>query len=333
MRKYIHFFILLFSLLAIAGALAFWGYQTRQPTMNPIGTVGNTGGNLNNCGLFCEYNGTVYFANPADGYSLYTMTVDEQNITKITSSEVCNILAAGDYIYYFQRSSHDDTMGNVRISHGFFRCDLDGSHALTMTTDTVVLAQLVSNDLYFLVSKKSGPVLLKMHIDKTGKEELANYQVNPASARGPIMYYNGTVGNHFLYTYNTATGEINELLQQNVWFPIASGNYVYFLDLESDYRLCRYSIDKGDVEVLTEDRVDCYNVGGDYIYYQSRSSKEPALKMMRTDGSDVTTIAVGNYTNINMTSKYVYFQEYSQPRSLYHSPLGSTGYSSMWSTP
>ncbi len=329
MKKYLQFFILLFGLLGILCALGYWGYQSRQSTMNPLGTIGNTGGNLNNCGLFCEYNGTVYFANPRDGYSLYTMTVDEQNVTKLTSSEVCNILAAGDYIYYFQRSSHDDTMGNVRISTGFFRCDLDGSHPLTMTNDTVVIAQLVTNDIYFLVSKKSGPQFYKMKIDKSEKEELANYQVNPASARGVTIYYNGTVGNHLLYTLNTATGEINELYQGNVWFPIADENYVYFMDLENNYRLCRYAIDTGDMEVLTEDRVECYNVGNGYIYYQCNSPGEPALKMMRTDGTGLTTIAKGNYTNINMTSKYVYFQEFSQATSLYHSPLGSDSFSSM----
>ena len=31
--------------------------------MNPEGTVGNTAGNLNNGGLFCEYDGKVYFSN------------------------------------------------------------------------------------------------------------------------------------------------------------------------------------------------------------------------------------------------------------------------------
>ena len=56
---------------------------------------------------------------------------------------------------------------------------------------------------------------------------------------------------------------------------------------------------------------------------------EPALKMMRTDGTGLTTIAKGNYTNINMTSKYVYFQEFSQATSLYHSPRGSDSLSSM----
>ena len=33
---------------------------------------GSTAGNLYNGGLFCEYDGTVYFSNPSDGGKLYS---------------------------------------------------------------------------------------------------------------------------------------------------------------------------------------------------------------------------------------------------------------------
>ena len=41
---------------------------------NPAGTVGNTGGNLNNEGLFCQDGNTVYFSNPLDN-SVYTQWI------------------------------------------------------------------------------------------------------------------------------------------------------------------------------------------------------------------------------------------------------------------
>ena len=229
MKQTIKGLFILMILLAIAGVLAFFGYHSRQVTMNPNGTVGNTGGNLNNSGLFCQYNDTVYFANPKDGYSLYTMTVDEQNVTKLTDSEVCNILAGGDYIYYFQKSSHDESMGNVRLSSAFFRCDLDGTHAVSLTSDTVVCAQLVNNYLYMLTAQDEGPLFYKIKIDKSDKVELASYTVNPASAQGGHIYYNGTGNDHYLYTLNTATDVPNELWPGNVWYPVAEGDYVYFV--------------------------------------------------------------------------------------------------------
>ena len=329
MKQNIKGILILIVLIIVAGILALVGYRDRQVTLNPLGTVGNTGGNLNNGGLFCEYNGTVYFANPKDGYSLYTMTVNEQNVTKLTDSEVCNILAGGSYIYYFQKDSHDESMGNVRISRSFFRCDLDGSHATSLTSETVVCGQLVDNYLYLLTAQNGNPLFYKMKIDKSEKEILADYVVNPASAQSSHIYYNGTVGNHFLYSLNTASEVSSELWQGNIWYPIADGDYVYFLDVENNYRLCRYILSQKTVEVLTEDRIERYNIGNGYIYYQCNSATAPALKMMRTDGTGLTVIAEGNYTNINMTSKYVYFQEFGSPTSLYHSEIGSPFYSSM----
>lgn len=326
MKQNLKAILILFVLIAIAGVFAIFGYRSRQITMNPSGTIGNTGGNLNNGGLFCEYNNMVYFANPKDGYS---MTVDEQNMTKLNDSEICNILAGGEYLYFFQKNSHDDTLGSVRISRAFFRCDLDGSHATSLTSDTVVCAQLVNNYLYMLTAQKEGPLFYKLKIDKSDKVELANYTVNPASAQGGHIYYNGTGNDHYLYSLNTATDVPTQLWQGNIWYPIADGDYVYFIDVENNYRLCRYVLSQQIVEIMTEERVDCYNVGNGYIYYQCNSQTAPALKMMRTDGSGVSTVAEGNYTNINMTSKYVYFQEFGDTTSLYHSQLGTTTYSSI----
>lgn len=329
MKQNIKAILILIGLIVLAGLLAIWGYYTRQVTMNPVGTIGNTAGNLNNSGLFCEYNGTVYFANPKDGYSLHSMTTDEQNQTKLTDSEVCNILAGGKYLYYFQKSSHDESMGNVRISRSFFRCDLDGTHATSLTNDTVVCGQLVNNYLYLLTAQSEGPLFYKLKIDKSDKVDLANYSVNPACAQDGYIYYNGTGSNHYLYALNTTNDVPTEIWQGNLWYPVADGDDIYFLDVANNYRLCRYVRSQDMVEIMTNDRVECFNVGNGYIYYQCNSQTAPCLKMMRTDGSGLTTVAEGNYTNINMTSQYVYFQEYGNATSLYHSPIGSATYSSM----
>ena len=45
----------------------------QRVSMNPEGTIGNTAGNINNGGLYCEYDGRVYFANSFDGGSLFSM--------------------------------------------------------------------------------------------------------------------------------------------------------------------------------------------------------------------------------------------------------------------
>ena len=302
-------------------------YVNRVPA-NPEGTVGNTAGNLNNSGLFCEYNDTVYFANSYDGSSLYAMSSDETDIRKLNSLEVQNILAGGKYLYYFQTGSTSTSgFGQVQGRRSFNRCNLNGKDAVTLTTDVVVTAQLVNNYLYMLISTSSGPSFYKMKIDKSDKTVLAALSINPACARDGVIYYNGVENDHYLYALNTANDTSSEVWAGNLWYPILWDNYVYYMDVAENYRLCRYSLSLGVIEVLTNDRVDCFNVGGGYIYYQKNDRTAPQLICMRTDGSNAFVVAEGNYTDINMTSQYVYFHSFDDKTTLYHSFIGSGGYS------
>lgn len=328
MSKKVKYILIVALLLIVFAALILFSRLLSRIPMNEPGTVGNTAGNINNEGLFCESDGVVYFSNPQDGGSLYSMTPDEQDVTKLGNSAVRNILAGGKYLYYFQMTASGETgLGYVRSRNSFNRCLKSGRDAVSLTTDVVVSGQLVDNYLYLLTAGDPTPVFYKLKIDRSDRQELARYQVNPACARDGIIYYNGTQSNHYLYTLNTNGDTVSELWAGNLWYPCLDGNYIYYLDVANDYRLCRYDLTQNVVEVLTNDRVDCFNVGGGYIYYQQNSATAPALKMMGTDGSAPAVVAQGNYTNINMTSRYVYFQEFGEEDSMYHCPLGTNSYS------
>lgn len=296
-------------------------------SMNPEGTIGNTAGNLNNGGLFCEYNDTVYFANSYDGGSLYAMNPDETDIRKLNSLEVHNILAGGKYLYYFQAGSTSSSgFGQLQSIRSFDRCNLNGRDTTVLTKDVVVAAQLVNNYIYMLTSTHSGPSFYKIKIDNTDKTMLTELSINPACAQDGVIYYNGVETDHYLYALNTADDTVTEVWAGNLWYPVLADNYVYYLDVAENYRLCRYSLSQGVVEVLTNDRVDCFNVGSGYIYYQKNDSTSPQLICMGTDGSNAFVVAEGNYTDICMTSRYVYFRAFDDHYAMYHSPLGTGGY-------
>lgn len=300
---------------------------SQRISMNPAGTVGNTAGNLNNDGLFCEYDGTVYFYNTFNGGGLFTMTPDESGLKRLNTLEVRNILAGGKYLYYFHTgaSTVSTGFGHAFGMKSFLRSKLDGSNSESLTNDVIVTGQLVDNYLYLLTSGNAGPSFYKMKIDGSDRVDLADYVINPACADNGVIYYNGTQNEHYLYALDSATDVPYEVWKGNVWYPILEGDYVYYLDVANNYRLCRYSRPEDVVEVLTDDRVDCFNVGGGFIYYQKNGTL-PQLKCMRTDGSSSKVIAEGNYTRINMTSRYVYFQEFGNDVAMYHSQLGSDYY-------
>ncbi len=311
----------------IVAALIVSSFFADRVTSNPPGTVGNTAGNLNNGGYFCEYNDTVYFANPLDKGTLYAMNPDETNLRKLNSVKIRNILAGGDYLYYFQleAATEENTLGAVTNTHSFNRCKLNGKQAVGLTRDVVLKGQLIDDYLYLLTANKSTgqPEFYKLKTDKSDKVELADYSINPASVSNGMIYYNGTQDDHALYRLNTTTDVTENVWNGKLWNPIAYGDYIYYMDLKSDYKLCRYSLTEKKVEILTQERVDCFNVGSGYIYYQTNDATNPQLKCMHTDGSNVLVVADGIYTNINMTSQYVYFQEFDVEESLYHARLGS----------
>ena len=316
--------ILIAVLVVVAGILMMF---SQRIVMNPPGTVGNTAGNLNNDGRFCEYDGTVYFYNSFNGGGLFAMDPNEANLRRMNQLEVRNILAGGNYLYYFHTGASTVTtgFGHAFGMRSFLRCKLDGSNSETMTTDVVITGQLVDNYLYLLTSQSAGPSFYKMKIDSSDPEILADYTINPACAENGIIYYNGTEENHYLYALDTATDVPEVIWKGNVWYPVLEGDYVYYLDVANDYRLCRYSRSQNVIEVLTQDRVDCFNVRNGFIYYQ-KNGEDAQLKFMRADGSDVQVLAEGNYTHINMTSQYVYFQEFGDDVSLYHAQIGSNYY-------
>lgn len=300
---------------------------SKNVKMNPPGTIGNTPGNINNSGLFCEYEGTVYFSNSADNGRLYSMSVDESNKTKLSNLNVQNILAGGKYLYFFQSGTVGETgIGNVISGKSFVRSDFKLKKITTLNREAVIRCQLIDNYLYYTTVNKSGINFEKLKIDKSDKKTLSGYEINPACTKDGIIYYYGTKNDHYLHTLDTRNDSTQVLLSKGVWFPIIDGDYIYYMDIENNYRLCRYSPYANTIEVLTEDRVDCYNLNNGFIYYQKNDATDPALICMQLDGSNKAVIAKGNYTNINMTSQYVYFTPFGVDGILYHSRLGSSSY-------
>ena len=87
--------------------------------LNDENTVGNTPGNLNNGGYFCESDGRVYFANAYDGYALYSMNSDESDLRKLGEGSYSFLNVGGDYLYYSMIGNSDDyELGFIGTPYG-----------------------------------------------------------------------------------------------------------------------------------------------------------------------------------------------------------------------
>ena len=316
------------AVLIMGAALMISSYAKRIPS-NSISLVGNTSGNLANEGLFCEKDDVVYFSNTFDHGCIYSMTPDETNIRKVNTAGSKNIMVAGDYLYYFMdTSSGGSGLGYVMKTFGIYRSKTNGNDGVCLDREAAFKMQLVGDYIYYQRSGGSSPAaFFRIKTDKSGLEQVSDVLIDPVAALDGVIYFSGTEKDHYLYALDTRSNTIYTVYQGNLCYPQYSGGYIYFLDISSDYSLCRYSLSSKNVEILTNDRIDTYNVGNDYIYYQRNDAESPALIRMYTDGRNPEVIANGNFKDINMTDKYAYFRAYNDDMTLYHSPLsGTAGY-------
>lgn len=327
MKDKIKVLLILGGIFIVFAALFVINYFSGIIPENPAGTVGNTAGNLYNGGYFCEDSqGRVYFSNSYDNGALYVMNADETGVEKISSNTVKSINIGGDYLYYYMSDSSASTgLGFVRRVIGVYRSDKEGNNLDTLSRDPATAILLVDNHLYVQSIPDSGGVhLLKISTDGEEETVLSTEKIYPASAVNGTIYYNDNTNSQFLYQWNTNTDTSSLVVKYNMWNPIRQGDYVYFMDIRENYRLCRYDLNEDKIEVLTSDRIDTFNVTDEYIYYQKSSETQPGLIRISLDGSEEIMIAEGVYNNINATSQYVYFQEFGNTTATFRVAHNST---------
>lgn len=314
--------IFICTLLLLIGLVVASRFLSAIPE-NPPGTVGNSAGNLNNLGMFREDNGIVYFCNPYDSDHLYSMNPDGSNKQKLLDVPVSYINSAGDYIYFYQKDSDENVVfglsGNM---HGVYRLEKDSKttpECLDRTASGII--SLIDNAIYYQhYDNDDGMTLYRVQIDDSNKEQISTAIINPSCVIDGNIFYPNMDDAFYLSMFNTTSMDSSTVVSERVYNPVYEGGYIYYMNVPENYTLYRYSLSEGTNERLTNDRVDVFNVYGNYIYYQKNDAQAPQLKRISIDGSNPEIVAEGNYTNINITSTYTYFQAFGESIPLYQTP-------------
>lgn len=307
--------------LLLVGAI-FVSRQLNRRIPNPPGTVGNTAGNLINGGLFCESDGMIYFANPYDNWHLYSMTSACTDIQKVWDVPVKYINAGGKYLYYYQDAdSANQGFGYLGNMFGIYRIRKDGKNNKSLDKTPSGILKLVDNTLYYQrYDNTEGMALYQSDTDGKNKKMTIEAIVSPACTAGNTIYYANQEENFILSAYDINLQTVSLIYEGKLYNPILQDNAMYYMNVADNYTLYRYHMSDGSIEKLTSDRIDAYNICSDYIYYQKNDTAEPALMRMRLDGSEPEIVAVGNYTNINITSSYTYFTAFGEDLPLFRTP-------------
>lgn len=170
MKKSIKIILAVFVVLAVVISIAGTKYLNRTQ-YNDSYVNGNTTGNLYNDGLFCESNGTVFFANPDDNNYLYSMDLSGGNLKKLSEDNVVYINADDHYVYYV-RNNGESTIHTDKHSYFSFnnnslcRINRDGGKVKILDDAPCIYASLIGNKIYYLHHDENvGTILYSVGID------------------------------------------------------------------------------------------------------------------------------------------------------------------------
>lgn len=312
--------LIIVIILVICSAALYFILNKEEPI--PEGVIGNTSGNLNNHGLFCESGDYVYFSNAYDQRKLYRMKPDGTDVKRIADVPCEYINVYDDKIYFYQTPSADDQVFGLGGLYGICSTDIKGTSGMN-NIDKVICNSLVlyGPNLYY-----EGYIDGKLELDMANaqteeKQKLSDKRVFVTTPyNGKFMTYNEDLG-YLLSLFNPNSSQF-ELFDQDTraYNIIVEGDYVYYMNIDDNYRIYRMRLSTYEKEKLTDDTVDLFNVYGNNIFYQKNSEDAPGIYHMRADGSGNSLVKEGNYSNINCTSTYTYFYGFKDSAPIYRVP-------------
>lgn len=295
---------------------------------NEPGTIGNSTGNLYNHGLFCEQGDYIYFANGYDGNNIYRMKLDGSSLERIVQGDAAFLNVAGNHIFYYLESTGGQAgLGYLRSGRGIYHSRLDGSDTVILQQTTSDSLLLVDNNLYYTnfdaTENKDGNAVITVHSMTTnGEEDTLLFYDHPkiASYYNGLLYYAGMENDHFLHGIDPTTDTEQDLITQTMYLPIIYYGFIYYIDPLDNYCLKSYSLSDSTITTIVSERVDTYNIVGNYIYYQNANPDHYALKRIFLNGSGEEIVKDGVYCDINVTSQYIYFHPYNSDMPIYRTP-------------
>lgn len=312
--------ITLLILIAITGLTGLYKF-THRIKYNESYVNGNSAGNLYNAGLFCENNGTIFFANPDDKNRLYSMNSTGGDLKKLCNDTAMYINADDNYVYYVR---DNNTNGQDYSFFSFNRNSLcrisrKGGQATLLDPDPCIYATLIGNYIYYLhYDSETATTLYKVGIDGKDRKQVNKSYLFTCSAIDKYFYFNSPE-NGQLYRFDTSTDQQTAVYACNCYKPIVlNDNNVYYLDVSQKNALVHTNIQSDNPVTLSNDFIELYNVYGSYIYYQ-RGGENPALCMIKNDGTGFKELASGEFSNINVTSSNIYFSNFKTGETLYTS--------------
>ncbi len=304
-------------ILLIVGGLFLLRWMNGVHRYSDSSTTGNTSTNLLNGGLFAKSGKKIYFANPYDQHSLYSMDLDLTHCKKVYDDYVSHINAAGDYIFYTKRNDKKNKTKDALFAFnttGLYRIRTNGHNLKQLYRYPTQTVNLLGNHLYYQhYDLEKGLQLFRVDIDGKKDTMLLDEGASPTAIADGIIYYTGMDSDHNIHSLSTNGGGLNNVICDGNFTGLSyADGYLYCMDMNSDYALCRLNLDGSDLRYLTQDRIATYNISNDgsTVYYQIDNGEDNGLYSLDIETGTQSLLLSGNFNYLHVIDDLLFFENY-----------------------
>ena len=261
---------------------------------------GNTDGNITNLGSVCEKEGSLYYQNNDDGYSIYKSEKGGEPV-KLNSDPSYFINVMGDYVYYVNEND------NFKV----YRMKLDGSDNKKIIDSTAYYMTVYKDSIYF-VNYSDNQNIYKANTDGTNCVKIVN----------SICYYPVIAGDKLYYIDYADNNSIVETdLEGNNKKTLDEEHYAAYLNYDDgalyytnakaqnnqngDDFLYKTDISSGSIETVLEIPCADINIADGKIYY--KNLEDNRIYCCNTDGKDTKEVSDENGVYINIADNKIYY--------------------------
>lgn len=309
--------IFIFLVIVTVGALGtLWLLTCNKTFQNGEDEIGNTSGNIYNGGLFSEQDGMIYFSNANDKGSLYRTDANLVNFEKLHEDKAVFINVDENYIYYVRANNTRANNSRNALMYnntGMYRINQNGSGLKAISYNPGAYLSLKGNHIYYQkYDVDNGLLLYQNTIDLSKEKLLLKDSVIPTAVMNGKLYFAGYSNNHNLNAIDLSSYNAKMILEGSFLYPIFHNGYLYYINIEDNYKIYRSNTDGSDPELLVDDRCSTYNItnSGKYLYYQIDNGESNRISRLNLETLESETLLEGNYKQIHVTSNYVFFKDF-----------------------
>jgi len=302
-------------------AFLLYSHMMNKVNKSAPGQVGNTAGNLYNGGLFCERDGKIYFSNPDDNYTLYSMNTDLTGLKKLYNDYARYINADENYVYYTRMNNKKEVSTQSAFtfySTGVYRITQNGKRIKAISSDPCGALLLYDNKLYYQTYNNKSKMFTidRTDIDGQNNMKLLAEAVLVLSAYDGKVYYSGQEKDQNIHAIDE-TGNESVFMEMKAYLPIVTKDGVFYVSTADGYKLYLTTLTGSDTKCIVESPVSWYNITSDgrFVFYTSDDKKNSGIFCYDRNLDTTERIAEGNYKWINLAGGYCFFFDFSNEQA------------------